>query len=138
MGCKKINDDSLQKRRMIVHLCIFSSIQFNFAKSTYKTNFNIPLVGTQMIELNLDTRTDASIQLSGIVNSKGRIFYKMDSNGTFLFTLDESLENVMARYRCNILDAKFEPNIDEAHIHLHMRPLRLHKHLTLKKVQGSH
>ena len=78
--------------------------------NTYYTSINIPLVGTQNIKYQRTKKLISEVSLSGKINKQGYIYF--DNNDPYKYTLDNTLENILKKYKCSFSEPYYD-NIND-------------------------
>lgn len=97
--------------------------------ATYSSSIHFPLIGRQVIRLDVTSYTRACITLEGLLNIEDTITYSMGSNGDIHFDLSDKMTAFMNRYHCAIVDANYRDNV--ASIRLRIKPLFFNKRIVL-------
>lgn len=74
--------------------------------NTYYTSINIPLIGTQNVKYERTKKLISEVSLSGKVNKQGYIYF--DNNDPYKYTLDDTLENILKKYKCSLSDPYYD------------------------------
>ena len=74
--------------------------------NTYYTSINIPLIGTQNVKYERTKKLISEVSLSGKVNKQGYIYF--DNNDPYKYTLDDTLENILKKYKCSLRDPYYD------------------------------
>jgi len=110
--------------------------------NVYKGSISFPLLGNQNIEFERLKKNTSQIRLSGLINCKGYIFNDItdlkDANyekKTYMnYKLDNTLKNIMNKYRCSIEAPYYDANNDIILFVLKINMLGLTKSVKLLSV----
>ena len=92
----------------------------------------VPVVGKQYVNLTVLCDSRASVALSGLVEARGLVTYRLDHRTrTVRFTMDPDLDAVMRKYRCTLDRATFTEH--EAAVEVRIRPLRVTRQIVLQE-----
>ena len=97
--------------------------------NTYYTSINIPLIGTQNIKYERTKKLISEVSLSGKVNKQGYIYF--DNNYPYKYTLDDTLENILKKYKCTLSDPYYDNINDIITLNLKINIIRYSKKLIL-------
>ena len=90
----------------ILSLALTSAYALPSINSVYSVTLVFPLLGNQNIEFERLKKNTSQIRLSGLINCKGYIYNDVndvnDEKKTMNYELDNSLKNIMNKYRCSI------------------------------------
>ena len=76
--------------------------------SHYKTCIDLNYIGQQSINLYQIEKTTSYLVLKGIVNHNGYIYHTLSKNKLQQkYTLDKPTQNILNKYKCKIIDAKY-------------------------------
>ena len=97
--------------------------------NTYYTSINIPLIGTQNIKYERTKKLISEVSLSGKVNKQGYIYF--DKNDPYKYTLDDTLENVLKKYKCSFSEPYYDNINDIITLRIRINIIRYSKKLIL-------
>ena len=97
--------------------------------NTYYTSINIPLIGTQNIKYERTKKLISEVSLSGKVNKQGYIYF--DNNDPYKYTLDDTLENILKKYKCTLSDPYYDNINDIITLNIKINIIRYSKKLIL-------
>ena len=96
--------------------------------ATYHSNVKIMFIGEQSIELDIQSRALARIQLNGIINADDFVQYTVFDEG-MQFQMSTNMQKMLNRYMVRITDAAYQP--DYAQITVFVKPIRWKKKVIL-------
>ena len=110
--------------------------------NVYKGSISFPLLGKQTIEFERLKKNTSQVRLSGLINCKGYIYNDItdlkDTNyekKTYMnYELDNSLKNIMNKYKCSIEAPYYDVNNDIILFVLKINMLGLTKSVKLLSV----
>ena len=97
--------------------------------NTYYTSINIPLVGTQNIKYQRTKKLISEVSLSGKINKQGYIYF--DNNDPYKYTLDNTLENILKKYKCSFSEPYYDNINDIITLRIRINIIRYSKKLIL-------
>tara|TARA_Y100000816_G_scaffold267113_1_gene228211 strand:+ start:1938 stop:2306 length:369 start_codon:yes stop_codon:yes gene_type:complete len=97
--------------------------------NTYYTSINIPLIGRQNVKYERTKKLISEVSLSGKVNKQGYIYF--DNNDSYKYTLDDTLENILKKYKCNLSDPYYDNINDIITLNIKINIIRYSKKLIL-------
>ncbi len=97
--------------------------------NTYYTSINIPLIGTQNVKYERTKKLISEVSLSGKVNKQGYIYF--DNNDPYKYTLDDTLENILKKYKCTLSDPYYDNINDIITLNIKINIIRYSKKLIL-------
>ena len=90
----------------ILALTLTSAYALPSINKIYSVALVFPLLGNQNIEFERLKKNTSQIRLSGLINCKGYIYNDNndinDEKKTMNYELDNTLKNIMNKYRCSI------------------------------------
>ena len=95
----------------------------------YYTSINIPLIGTQNVKYERTKKLISEVSLSGKVNKQGYIYF--DNNDPYKYTLDDTLENILKKYKCTLSDPYYDNINDIITLNIKINIIRYSKKLIL-------
>ena len=95
----------------------------------YYTSINIPLIGRQNIKYERTKKLISEVSLSGKVNKQGYIYF--DNNDSYKYTLDDTLENILKKYKCTLSDPYYDNINDIITLNIKINIIRYSKKLIL-------
>ena len=95
----------------------------------YYTSINIPLIGTQNVKYERTKKLISEVSLSGKVNKQGYIYF--DNNDPYKYTLDNTLENILKKYKCTLSDPYYDNINDIITLNIKINIIRYSKKLIL-------
>jgi|TARA_B110000967_G_C18863947_1_gene551624 hypothetical protein len=95
----------------------------------YYTSINIPLIGTQNVKYERTKKLISELTLSGKVNKQGYIYF--DNKDSYKYTLDNTLENILKKYKCSLSDPLYDNINDVITLNIRINLIRFSKELTL-------
>lgn len=95
----------------------------------YYTSINIPLIGRQNIKYERTKKLISKVSLSGKVNKQGYIYF--DNNDSYKYTLDDTLENILKKYKCTLSDPYYDNINDIITLNIKINIIRYSKKLIL-------
>ena len=112
--------------------------------NVYSGSLYIPLLGKQNIEFERLKKNTSQVRLSGLINCKGHIYndekdekenenYEKE-NRCMNYELDNSLKNIMNKYRCSIESPYYDTSNDTILFVLKINMLGLTKSIKLLNV----
>ena len=106
----------------------------------YSVALVFPLLGKQNIEFERLKKNTSQVRLSGLINCKGYIYndekdenYEKE-NRCMNYELDNSLKNIMRKYRCSIESPYYDANNDTILFVLKINMLGLTKSIKLLNI----
>jgi hypothetical protein len=103
--------------------------------NTYLSSFNVPIVGSQSVQMDILNKSYVKITLNGFIKSCGLVeFTGIDEKGAISFIVHDPLLSITKKYRCSITSPKFDEDNDSVHINLGIRPLFWSKQLDLERI----
>jgi hypothetical protein len=110
--------------------------------NVYRGSISFPLLGNQNIEFERLKKNTSQVRLSGLINCKGYIYNDItdlkDANyekkTCMNYELDNSLKNIMNKYRCSIEAPYYDVNNDIILFVLKINMLGLTKSVKLLSV----
>lgn len=96
---------------------------------TYFTSINIPLIGMQNIKYERTKNLISEINLSGKINKQGYIYF--DINDPYKYTLDNTLNNLLKKYKCTLSEPYYDNINDIITLNLKINIIRFSKKITL-------
>lgn len=97
----------------------------------YKSSIYIPLLGKQNIEYERLEELKSIIRLNGFVNENGYINYIKQDNNLYSGQLDNTLVNLLNKYKCILDDPFYDETRDIAIIKIKVKLLNFNKKLVL-------
>jgi len=97
--------------------------------NTYYTSINIPLFGTQNVKYERTKKLISEVSLSGKVNKQGYIYF--DNNDPYKYTLDDTLENILKKYKCTLSDTYYDNINDIITLNIKINIIKYSKKLIL-------
>lgn len=103
----------------------------------YSVALVFPLLGNQNIEFERLKKNTSQVRLSGLINCKGYIYNEVKDenyekeNTCINYELDNSLKNIMRKYRCSIEAPYYDANNDTILFVLKINMLGLTKSVKL-------
>lgn len=91
----------------------------------YSRKLSFPLVGSQSVSLQIDSRQTARIAMRGILNHAEELEYSFTHGNRVVFGLSDTLKSMLSKFRCSILDAWYDDVTDESCVKLRIDVLRL-------------
>ena len=91
----------------------------------YSRKLSFPLVGSQSVSLQIDSRQTARIAMRGILNHAEELDYSFTHGNRVVFDLSDTLKSMLSKFRCSILDAWYDDVTDESCVKLRIDMLRL-------------
>ena len=105
----------------------------------YKSSIYIPFLGKQNIEYERIEELKSIIRLNGFVNENGYINYIKQDNNLYSGQLDNTLVNLLNKYKCILDDPFYDEMRDVAIIKIKVKLLNFNKKLVLVSgVMPSH
>jgi hypothetical protein len=95
----------------------------------YYTSINIPLIGTQNVKYERTKKLISELTLSGKINKQGYIYF--DNKDSYKYTLDNTLENILKKYKCSLSDPLYDNINDVITFNIRINLIRFSKELTL-------
>ena len=95
----------------------------------YYTSISIPLIGTQNVKYERIKELISEVSLSGKVNKRGYIYF--DNNDLYKYTLDDTLENILKKYKCTLSDPYYDNINDIFTLNIKINIIRYSKKLIL-------
>ena len=103
--------------------------------SSYGLSVRIPFLGKQTFRLNVDDETSARLSIAGAMSVDATIDYNISPNsGNVSFSLPDSVQAMMKKFRTKLLEARYLPDSDSVLIKV-LPPLPRHISLKLNRVQ---
>jgi hypothetical protein len=126
----------------VLTLILASAYALPSINKVYSVALVFPLLGNQKIEFERLKKNTSQVRLSGLINCKGYIFNDItdlkDSNYEkkmyINYELDNSLKNIMNKYRCSIEAPYYDANNDIILFVLKINMLGLTKSVKLLSV----
>lgn len=126
----------------ILTLTLASAYSLPSINKVYSVVLVFPLLGNQNIEFERLKKNTSQVRLSGLINCKGYIYNDLtdakDVNyekKTYMnYELDNSLKNIMTKYRCSIEAPYYDANNDIILFVLKINMLGLTKSVKLLSV----
>jgi hypothetical protein len=100
----------------------------------YSVALVFPLLGKQNIEFERLKKNTSQVRLSGLINCKGYIYNDEKENKCMNYELDNSLKNIMRKYRCSIESPYYDTTNDTILFVLKINMLGLTKSIKLLNV----
>lgn len=97
----------------------------------YKSSIYIPFLGKQNIEYERLEELKSIIRLNGFVNENGYINYIKQDNNLYSGQLDNTLVNLLNKYKCILDDPFYDETSDIAIIKIKVKLLNFNKKLVL-------
>ena len=97
----------------------------------YKSSIYIPFLGKQNIEYERLEELKSIIRLNGFVNKNGYINYIKEDNNLYSGQLDNTLINLLNKYKCILDDPFYDETRDIAIIKIKIKLLNFNKKLVL-------
>ena len=97
----------------------------------YKSSIYIPFLGKQNIEYERLEELKSIIRLNGFVNENGYINYIKQDNNLYSGQLDNTLVNLLNKYKCILDDPFYDEMRDVAVIKIKVKLLNFNKKLVL-------
>lgn len=98
----------------------------------YKSSIYIPFLGKQNIEYERLEELKSIIRLNGFVNENGYINYIEEDNNLYSGQLDNTLVNLLNKYKCILDDPFYDETRDIAIIKIKVKLLNFNKKIILK------
>jgi len=123
----------------ILALTLASAYALPSINKVYSVALVFPLLGNQNIEFERLKKNTSQVRLSGLINCKGYIYNDItDANyekkTSMNYELDNSLKNIMTKYRCSIEAPYYDVNNDIILFVLKINMLGLTKSVKLLSV----
>lgn len=123
----------------ILTLTLASAYALPSINKVYSVALVFPLLGNQKIEFERLKKNTSQIRLSGLINCKGYIYNDItdlkDEKKTYMnYELDNTLKNIMNKYRCSIEAPYYDVNNDIILFVLKINMLGLTKSVKLLSV----
>ena len=126
----------------VLTLILASAYALPSINKVYSVALVFPLLGNQKIEFERLKKNTSQVRLSGLINCKGYIFNDItdlkDTNyekkTCMNYELDNSLKNIMNKYRCSIEAPYYDANNDIILFVLKINMLGLTKSVKLLSV----
>lgn len=127
----------------VLTLILASAYALPSINKVYSVALVFPLLGNQKIEFERLKKNTSQVRLSGLINCKGYIFNDItdlkDTNyekkTCMNYELDNSLKNIMNKYRCSIEAPYYDANNDIILFVLKINMLGLTKSVKLLSVR---
>lgn len=100
----------------------------------YSVALVFPLLGKQNIEFERLKKNTSQVRLSGLINCKGYIYNDEKENRCMNYELDNSIKNIMNKYRCSIEAPYYDTTNDTILFVLKINMLGLTKSIKLLNV----
>ena len=100
----------------------------------YSVALVFPLLGNQNIEFERVKKNTSQVRLIGLINCKGYIYNDEKENKCMNYELDNSLKNIMNKYRCSIESPYYDVINDTIFFVLKINMLGLTKSIKLLNV----
>ena len=97
----------------------------------YKSSIYIPFLGKQNIEYERLEELKSIIRLNGFVNENGYINYIKQDNNLYSGQLDNTLVNLLNKYKCILDDPFYDETRDIAIIKIKVKLFNFNKKLVL-------
>ena len=98
----------------------------------YVNKLSIPLIGNQVVEYKRIQDLKAEVKLIGKVNCVGFIYY--DKFDNFNYTIDDTLCNILNKYRCSLKDPCYDTEKDILYIILKIKIINFKKQIIMKNI----
>lgn len=129
----------------ILTLTLASAYALPSINKVYSVVLVFPLLGNQNIEFERLKKNTSQVRLSGLINCKGYIYNDLtdlknfknfeDEKKTYMnYELDNTLKNIMNKYRCSIESPYYDVNNDIILFVLKINMLGLTKSVKLLSV----
>jgi hypothetical protein len=124
----------------ILTLTLASAYALPSINKVYSVALVFPLLGNQKIEFERLKKNTSQVRLSGLINCKGYIYNDItdlkDKKKTYMnYELDNTLKNIMNKYRCSIEAPYYDANNDIILFILKINMLGLTKSVKLLSVK---
>jgi len=102
----------------------------------YVGKVTIPYIGKQNVKLFQIERKKSLLTLEGIINTEGIIYYNYFNRTTkkYDYILDDNLNNIMKKYKCDLIDSFYDKKKDECFVKINIKLLRIKKSIILVRV----
>ena len=100
--------------------------------NVYVNKLSIPLIGNQLVEYQRIKDLKAQVKLVGKVNCVGFIYY--DKFDQFNYTIDDTLCNILNKYRCSLTDPCYDIENDILYIVLKIKLINFKKQIVMKNI----
>lgn len=100
--------------------------------NVYVNKLSIPLIGNQLVEYQRIKDLKAQVKLVGKVNCVGFIYY--DKLDQFNYTIDDTLCNILNKYRCSLTDPCYDIENDILYIVLKIKLINFKKQIVMKNI----
>ena len=100
--------------------------------NVYVNKLSIPLIGNQLVEYQRIKDLKAQVKLVGKVNCIGFIYY--DKFDQFNYTIDDTLCNILNKYRCSLTDPCYDIENDILYIVLKIKLINFKKQIVMKDI----
>ncbi len=102
----------------------------------YVGKVSIPYIGKQNVKLFQIERKKSLLTLEGIINTEGIIYYNYFNRTTkkYDYILDDNLNNIMKKYKCDLIDSFYDKKKDECFVKINIKLLRIKKSIILVRV----
>jgi hypothetical protein len=97
--------------------------------NTYYTSINIPLIGRQNVKYERTKKLISEVSLSGKINNQGYIYF--DNNDPYKYTLDDTLKNILKKYKCTLSDPYYDNINDIITLNIKINIIRYSKKVIL-------
>lgn len=120
----------------ILTLTLASAYALPSINKVYSVVLVFPLLGNQNIEFERLKKNTSQVRLSGLINCKGYIYNdaNYEKKTCMNYELDNSLKNIMNKYRCSIEAPYYDANNDIILFVLKINMLGLTKSVKLLSV----
>lgn len=104
--------------------------------NNYVGKVSIPYIGKQNVKLFQIERKKSLLTLEGIINTEGIIYYNYFNRTTkkYDYILDDNLNNIMKKYKCDLIDSFYDKKKDECFVKINIKLLRIKKSIILVRV----
>ena len=102
----------------------------------YVGKVTIPYIGKQNVKLFQIERKKSLLTLEGIINTEGIIYYNYFNRTTkkYDYILDDNLNNIMKKYKCDLIDSFYDKKKDECFVKINIKLLRIKKSIILLRI----
>jgi hypothetical protein len=120
----------------ILALTLATAYALPAINKVYSVVLVFPLLGNQNIEFERLKKNTSQVRLSGLINCKGYIYNDANyEKKTINYELDNTLKNIMTKYRCSIEAPHYDAHNDRILFVLKINMLGLTKSVNLLSIR---
>lgn len=108
---------------------------FNLVGNVYKARVRVPLTQrSQNIKLTFKTKSDAELELSGLIKCVGNVYYEMcEFTDNIKFVPDNNIKKIIRKYMLSLENVSYNPIEDTANLYIRSSLIFLKQEVRFKR-----